>query len=215
MPHVQGQMARHVVQAARRDHGLGLSQRAFRAEILTIEVALLEDVAVAQPQAPHAQTRQQGGHMSPQTAAAQHEDTGLQQADHCIGGKNAVVSTEAFRPDAVLQERDHHLPFGKDGPRGQLPDGGAADEGRAVRCPAQHMRPGPCGQRAAAQERAEALPPPGRRPGQERRGASSFIRGWRCDGCHDQRASNLLRQQEKRPHEHRRISCSGPLFDAR
>ena len=30
-----------------------------------------------------------------------------------------------------------------DGPCGQLPDGSAADEGRTVRSPAQHMRPGP------------------------------------------------------------------------
>ena len=143
MPHIQGQIACHVAQTARRGHGLGLAQRAFRAEILTIEVALLKDVAVAQAQAPHAQPRQQGGHMPAQTTAAQHEDTSLQQTNHCISGKNTVVSTEAFRPDAVLQERDHHLPFGKDGPCGQLPDGSAADEGRTVRSPAQHMRPGP------------------------------------------------------------------------
>ena len=83
------------------------------------------------------------GRFTAQTAAAQHEDTSLQQTNHCISGKNTVVSTEAFRPDAVLQERDHHLPFGKDGPCGQLPDGSAADEGRTVRSPAQHMRPGP------------------------------------------------------------------------
>ena len=81
--------------------------------------------------------------MPAQTAAAQHEDTSLQQTNHCISGKNTVVSTEAFRPDTVLQERDHRLPFGKDGPCGQLPDGSAADEGRTVRSPAQHMRPGP------------------------------------------------------------------------
>ena len=35
---------------------------------------------------------------SAQAAAAQHEDTGLQQTDHCIGGKNAVIPCRGWYP---------------------------------------------------------------------------------------------------------------------
>ena len=103
--HVRGH-ARQVVPAGK---DLGAAQGLFCAEVLTVEVALLEDVGITQAKGAYAKARQKNGNVAAKDAAACVEHPAFKQACHFPEVEHTSIAVAPLRADVVPAQKDREV----------------------------------------------------------------------------------------------------------
>ena len=109
--HVRGH-AKQVIPAGK---DLGAAQGLFCAEVLAVEIALLEDVGIAQAKGAYAKAHQENGNVTAKGAAACDEHPAFEQASHFPGVEGTSVAVEPLRPDVVPTQKKYHGAFERAG----------------------------------------------------------------------------------------------------
>lgn len=108
-------MRGHAKQAVPAGKDLGAAQGLLCAKVLTVEIALLEDVGIAQAKGAYAKARQKSGNVPAKGSAAGDEHPAFEQSRHFPGLEGTRVAVEPLRPDVVPAQKKAHGTFEQTG----------------------------------------------------------------------------------------------------